>query len=289
MRDYAIITPAHNEARLIPRTIDSVRNQTVRPAAWIIVDDASSDGTADVAATAIADLTFAHVVRVTRPPGRHFGNKVNAFNRGLAALPGVQYAYLGNLDADISLPARYYETVLDRFRDEPELGIGGGMVASQIGGRFVRQEVALDSVAGAVQLFRRECFESIGGYVPMPLGGVDTATEIKARMRGWRVRTFPDLEVREHRQTGSATAGPIASRYKEGRRLRGIGYSAMFFALRCAFRWRETPAVTGSIAALCGFVVSTLKREPLVMPPAEVRFLRAEQRAKVRRLLARSS
>ena len=128
------------------------------------------------------------------------------------------------------------------------------MVSSCIDGRFVSQDVSLDSVAGAVQLFRRECFEDIGGYLALPMGGIDAAAEIMARQCGWKVRTFPDFRVLEHRRTGTATANPLVARIREGRRLHSLGYGFMFFLMRCVRRSMEQPRVVGSLAALYGYL-----------------------------------
>ena len=159
------------------------------------------------------------------------------------------------------------------------------MVHTTVNGSFVSQEVALDSVAGAVQLFRRECFDQVGGYRPLPEGGIDAAAEIAARMHGWCTRTFPDLKVQEHRLTGSATARPLACRIKEGRRMHSLGYSPVFFLVRCFYRVFERPMVIGSFAALYGYARAMFKRNPSALPREMVQFLRSEQHEKLKRLL----
>ncbi len=136
-------------------------------------------------------------------------------------------------------------------------------------------------MAGAVQLFRRECFEGIGGYLVLPNGGIDAAAEILARKCGWKVRTFSRLQVLEHRRTGTATTSPLVARLKEGRRLYSLGYSFVFFAMRCVRRSMEQPRLLGSLAALFGYLSALAKREPIALPPAVVSYLRQEQRGKL--------
>ena len=221
-----------------------------------------------------------------REEGRHFGNKVHAFNEGLARMKDLDFAFVGNLDADITLEASYFAKLLGEFEADPKLGLAGGMVHTTVNGQFVSQEVALDSVAGAVQLFRRRCFEQIGGYRPLPNGGIDAAAEIAARMNGWTTRTFAELPVREHRLTGSTTSSsPLASRIKEGKRMYSLGYGLLFFGLRCLYRCFEQPAFVGSFAALYGYLRSAISRAPRDMSQEEVRFLRSEQRSKLMRSL----
>lgn len=285
MAKIVIITPAHNEEALIVHTAEAMIAQTVRPMRWVIVNDASTDRTRELVEGFAREHSFIEVVNLERAAGRHFGNKVRAFNAGLERVQGFDYEFVGNLDADMSLAPDYFQKLLAQFEANPKLGIGGGMVHTTINGQFVSQEVALDSVAGAVQLFRRKCFEQIGGYRALPLGGIDAAAEIAARMHGWMTRTFPELPAREHRFTGSATASPLKSRLKEGKRLYSLGYSPLFFLVRCLYRFRERPLLLGSLVAYWGYVMSALGRTPIAVTPEMVRFLRAEQHGKLKRLL----
>lgn len=288
MSGYVLITAAHDEAAFVARTCESVLAQTPAPLRWIVVDDASSDGTgAIIERYRAAHPGLIELVRVEREPGRDFRNKVRAFERGLAHARQLPFTYVGNLDADIELPSDYYARMLAHFSNDPGLGIAGGMVHSRIDASYVAQNVALDSVAGAVQLFRRECFEAVGGYLPLRQGGIDAAAEIMARQKGWRVRTFTDIAVFEHRRTGTATARPLAARRREGARFYSLGYQWTFFLARCIRRSLERPRVIGSLTALYGYLVSAVRGDPVVLPRDALEFLRDEQRRKLLRLLGR--
>lgn len=286
---YAIITPAHNEGAFLERTIRSVVAQRVRPTKWVIVNDASTDNTKEIAESFAQEYSFIQVVTIVRSEGRHFGNKVRAFNRGLSELAGIEYNYVGNLDADISMDDDYFELLLNEFSRDTQLGLAGGMVHSRMGNEYVSQNVALDSVAGAVQLFRRQCFDQVGGYLMLPHGGIDAAAEVTARMKGWKVRTFPGLRVLEHRRTGSATARPLAARIKEGHRMLSLGYGPVFFLIRCVYRISEPPFLIGSCAAYLGYISGRLRGEPIMLPRDAVQHLRNEHRRKIRRLVGLSS
>ncbi len=286
---YVVITPAHNEEAFIEKTIHSMISQNVRPLKWIVVNDNSTDHTGEIVEQYLAQHEFLQLINLKRSGERHFGNKVRAFNRGLAEAQVYNYQYIGNLDADISLERDYFERILHEFAKDPNLGIAGGMVSTCIGDKFVSQEVALDSVAGAVQLFRRGCFEQIGGYLVLPQGGIDAAAEIMARMKGWKTRTFPDLRVFEHRRTGTATVSPLVSKIKDGQRFQSLGYGFMFLCLRCMYRLMDQPRIAGSAAILYGYLKSVINRAPIVLPPDVVQYLRAEQRSKLIRFLRRSS
>lgn len=286
MSGYVLITAAHDEDAFIARTCAGVVAQTLRPLRWIVVDDASTDRTAAIVAQCqAAHPGLVELVRVQRAPGRDFRNKVLAFEAGLARARTLPFTHIGNLDADIELPPDYYARMLAFFRNDARLGIAGGMVHSCIAGAYLPQNVAPDSVAGAVQLFRRECFEAIGGYLPLRQGGIDAAAEIMARHRGWRVRTFAEVRVLEHRATGTATANPLAARRREGARLHALGYRFSFFAARCVRRALERPPLIGSLAALASYAGCAVRGEPPVLPRDVVAYLRAEQRRKLLRVL----
>jgi hypothetical protein len=130
-------------------------------------------------------------------------------------------------------------------------------------------------------MFRRECFEEIGGYRALPRGGIDAAAEIAARMKGWTVRTFPDLVVREHRRTGTAATSALSSYVKMGERFRSLGYGFLYLCLRSAYRVSDRPRVLASLATLWGYAASALRGQQPVLPPDMVRSLRAEHRTRV--------
>jgi glycosyltransferase involved in cell wall biosynthesis len=285
MDKYVIITPARDEEAFIEKTIQSIINQTIQPVKWIIVNDNSTDKTGAIVERYAAHNSFIQLISLKQSAERHFGSKVRAFNRGVNETQTLEYQYIGNVDADISLEKDHFERLLGAFAEDSNLGIAGGMVSTNINGQFVSQNVALDSVAGAVQFFRRECFEQIGGYLPLPMGGIDAAAEIMARMKGWKVRTFPGLSVREHRRTGTAKATVLRARLREGRRFYSLGYNWWFFGLRCLYRSMEQPRLIGSGATIVGFALGVLRQEPVVLGPDVVRFLRTEQRLKLLRKL----
>jgi poly-beta-1,6-N-acetyl-D-glucosamine synthase len=284
--DYVLVTAAHNEAANIEATCHSVVNQSVRPRRWIVVDDASTDGThAIVAAFRQKHPDLIELLQVKRAPGRDFRNKANAFALGVQRARTLGSTFIGNLDADISCERTYFESLLARFVGAQQLGIGGGLVCSRVDDRFIAQAIAADSVAGAVQLFRRECFDAVCAYLPLELGGEDAAAEIMARKHGWHTRTFFDLRVREHRRTGTANATPLRARHRDGARLFSLGYGIEFVLARSVRRLSERPRVVGSLATLWGYLNAMARRNPVVLPPDVVAFLRSEQRAKLLELL----
>jgi biofilm PGA synthesis N-glycosyltransferase PgaC len=279
---YVIITPAHNEEAFIENAIDSIVSQTLRPGLWIVVNDGSTDRTGEIVCRYAREYEFIKVINRERPKGRHFGNKASAFRCGARETLGRDYEYIGNVDADISLERTYYERIVHEMERDRSIGIAGGIVFTRVGNKYITEDQTLDSVGGAVQLFRRACYEQIGGYLSLRCGGIDAAAEIMARMKGWRVKKFPENRVYEHRRTGSALTNPLMARVREGQRFQSLGYSFLFYMLRCVYRLGARPVVVGSCASLVGYMLNVVCGRPISLPKEVVGYLRCEQREKIR-------
>jgi glycosyltransferase involved in cell wall biosynthesis len=282
---YVLITPARNEEAFLGDTIQGVLSQTVPPARWVIVDDRSTDRTAEIVKGFLPAHPFMRLLSLSGDVSRSFGKKASAFNAGIELLEGIEYSFLGNLDADMKLPPGYYESVLGEFERDPSLGVGGGTVFTLAGGMPVRLDAAADSVPGAVQLFRKECFRDIGGkYLLLEQGGIDAAAEVMARMRGWSVRQLPGVAAQEQRRMGTAADGDLAAKYKEGTRFHSLGYGTLYYLVRAVYKMRFKPRVIGSLVAVAGFLVARFTAQPISLPSEVVAYLQAEQKLKLRAL-----
>lgn len=282
---YALITPARNEEQTLRETIAAVAAQTVLPARWVIVDDGSTDRTAEIAAQAAAVHPWIRLVQ--RPPRkeRHFAGKVHAVNAGLAALADVPYEIVGNLDADVSFEPDYMAFLLDRFAAQPRLGVAGTPF-TQDGYDSLRDSFeGPNYVAGPCQLFRRGCFAEIGGYVANPAGGVDWIAVMTARMKGWEVRAFPEKRFHHHRTMGTAERGPVAAQFAYGQKDYYLGGSPVWQLFRVTFRLPKKPLVLGGLALLAGYGWAALRRVPRPVSPELMRFHRADQMRKLRHIL----
>src|ERR1700674_2023700 len=122
---YVLITPARNEAAFIELTIKSVVGQTFRPAKWAIVSDGSTDGTDDIVNKYAAEHAWIELVRMPERKERNFAGKAYAFNAGYAKLKELDYDVIGNLDADITFDEEYFEFLIQKFAENPQLGVAG--------------------------------------------------------------------------------------------------------------------------------------------------------------------
>jgi glycosyltransferase involved in cell wall biosynthesis len=284
---YIILTAANNEGRYIGRTIESVVSQTLLPAKWIIVSDASTDKTDEVVRQYCAKHPFIRFVRVESRGQRGVIRKVNALSVGLKQLHNEYYRFVANVDADVILARDYFSTLLQKFLDDPRLGIAGGLVYEESRGVLKqRRSNSVRSVAGAAQIIRRECFESIGGYQPLKYGGEDWCAEISARMNGWKVSPFPDLMIRHLRPTGGAQP-TVPHRFREGKMDFSLGSHPAFEMLKCVRRISEPPLGIGALARLSGFLCCYVLREPRLAPKHVCDFLRNEQKDRLKLLFTK--
>jgi poly-beta-1,6-N-acetyl-D-glucosamine synthase len=279
---YVILTAAYNEEENIGKTIESVLAQTLLPKLWVIVSDGSTDGTDKIVQQYAEKNGFIRFLRRSRTPGHNFGAKVRALQSGMASLAGVEYHYIGNMDADLTIEPSYFENLIERFNGNPRLGIAGGFVFEEYGGVFrSRRSNRTYSVAHAGQLVRRECYEAIVGYTVLEYGGEDWHAQTNARMKGWEARAFPELPIYHHRHTGEGDV-LIRHRFRQGRMDHSFGSDPLFEILKCLERLPERPFVIGGMARLLGFAWSYLCDEKRPVSDQFVAFLRNEQRVKLR-------
>jgi glycosyltransferase involved in cell wall biosynthesis len=280
--EYCLMTAAYNEEENIVRTIDSVLSQTLLPKRWVIVSDGSVDRTDEIVNTYADKHDFIRFLRMKRAPGRSFGRKVLALRAGCELLGDLKFDFIGNLDADVSVEATYFEDLMARFESNPSLGIVGGFVCEQSDGEFrSRRANRVHSVAHAAQLVRRECYEAIGGYAVLEYGGEDWYAQVSAQIKGWTVAAYPELKILHHRHTGEAD-NLVRHKFRQGRMDYSFGSDALFEVLKCLQRVPEKPFIIGSSARLMGFFWSYIRRDQRPVSDEFVAFLRKEQKQKIR-------
>jgi biofilm PGA synthesis N-glycosyltransferase PgaC len=273
---YVIVTPVRDEEATIGRTIASVTAQTVPPCEWVVVSDGSTDATDTMVAMAARRHPWIRLLRLDARPGRCFAAVVHNMLRGIGHLVCGDYRYIGLLDADVRFQADYFERLISCFEADPALGLAGGVVIDpgMPRGRIPRN---LRDVPGAVQFFRRECFESIGGLIPIPEGGWDGMTCAMARMRGYETRLCTDLVVDHLKPRNISQGGAVRRKWQMGVRDHAAGYHPLFETLKCLGRLGDAPFVIGAAAWWTGYMTAMLVRRPRVIPRVLVDHIRREQ------------
>lgn len=283
---YVILTAAYNEERYIELTLRSVTSQTLPPLRWVIVSDGSTDRTDDIVRSYCANHPFITLIRQDIDEPRGVPRKAKALKLAYEQLLSLDYEFIGNLDADVSFQPNYFKSLLQRFEQNPSLGISGGLIQEEQNGEFRdRVSNSVRSVAHAAQVVRRDCYEAIGGYKPLKYGGEDWCAEINARMRGWTVRAWPDLKMMHHRRTGGADRA-LRHCFREGMMDFSVGSLLAFELIKCARRIRERPSVIGAATRLAGFCWSYLSKHPRLVSAEFIAFLRNEQKQRLRYLFS---
>ncbi|KPJ98416.1 MAG: glycosyl transferase [Nitrospira bacterium SG8_35_4] len=283
---YVLVTPARNEAALIEQTIKSVIRQTLLPVKWVIVSDGSTDGTDEIVKKYESEYEWINLLRMPERTERQFAGKAYAFNAGYSAVSDLNFDIIGNLDADITFDKEYFSFLLGKFAQDPELGVAGTP--------FTEEDVAydyrftnIDHVSGACQLFRRKCFESVGGYVPLNVGGIDLVAVTTARMRGWKTRTFTEKTCEHHRKIGSSgnvfQKAPFSSGYHDY--LMGVDPVWQFF--RSIYQLSNRPFFIKGCALFSGYLWAVLRRAERPVSREFIEFRKKENRGRLKQFFMR--
>ena len=203
---YILLTAAKNEEACIAEVIQLVVRQTVKPVAWFIMDDGSSDRTAMIVKSFAGKYPFINLQSAEACGGRNFGSQYKAVMAAYDLARTQAFDFVAVQDADQG-PERedYYELILQEFRRNPRLGMASGCLYERWRSNWeCRQSNSDDAVTGGTAMFRRTAFDEIGGYTPLYYGGSDTLAQFELERAGWEILTRPDLHIYHYRPTCSA-------------------------------------------------------------------------------------
>ena len=282
---YVLITPARNEAAFVAKTLESMVHQTVQPLKWVIVDDGSTDGTAEIIRPYLAQYPWIELVQMGQGRGRSFAAKVQAFNAGYERVKGLEYEIVGNLDADLSFDVDYLEFLLGKFAADADLGVAGTVFKED---GYSSEQQSFEGhyhVAGGCQLFRKTCFEAVGGFVPNPAGGVDWVAVTTARMKGWKTRSFREKSFFHHRHLGMANRNPLSAAFSYGEKDYYLGGHPVWELFRVAFRATRPPYLLGGFALGLGYGWAMVRRMKRAISRELMTFHRREQMRKLNIIL----
>jgi glycosyltransferase involved in cell wall biosynthesis len=281
---YVLITPAHNEEKFIRKTLESMAGQTALPERWVVVDDGSTDGTAQIVGEYVRRFPWIDLVRRPQRRDRSFAGKVHAFNAGRDRISSLPFDVIGNLDADLSFDPDYLEFLLRKFSEDPKLGVAGTPFTED-GGYDTAQDSfeGENHVAGGCQLFRRQCFEDVGGYISNPAGGIDWIAVTTARMKGWRTRSFPQKRFHHYRTLGTAGRSDLAASFSYGEKDYYLGGSPVWQIFRVVYRAAKRPV--DGVGMFAGYSWAALRRINRPVSPELMRFHRREQMKKLKAIL----
>jgi glycosyltransferase involved in cell wall biosynthesis len=285
---YVVVTPARDEEAYIRQTLESMAAQTRLPLRWVIVSDGSTDRTDEVVDDYRRGRDWIELLRMPGRRERSFAAKVRCFDRGFDRVRGLPFDLVASLDADVSFDPGYFEFLVGKFAENPRLGVAGTPFVE--GHRhYDYRFTSIEHVSGACQVFRRECFEEIGGYVPIAGGGIDWAAVTTARMKGWQTRTFTEKTCQHLRPMGTGSRRRLSASFHHGQKDYVLGGHPVWQMFRGVHQMTRPPYLLGGMSLLAGYGWALLRRAERPVPADLVRFHRAEQMARLRKLLGRPS
>jgi glycosyltransferase involved in cell wall biosynthesis len=262
--------------------------QTRPPMRWVVVSDGSTDRTDEIVGEYANRTDWIEFVRLPSGRDRTFAAKVQAFNAGLEKLRHLSFDVVGNLDADISFEPDYFEFLLTKFDENPRLGVAGTPFVEN-GTHYDYRFTNIEHVSGACQLFRTECFEQIGGYVPIEGGGIDWTAVTTARMMGWQTRTFVERTCTHHRPIGTGSSkGQVQALFRHGQKDYALGGHPLWQLFRGVYRMTQRPVLVGGGALLAGYLWALAAGRQRPISRELVRFNRTEQLTRLKAIVLRA-
>lgn len=283
---YILITPARNEEAFIEKALASMVAQKVLPERWVIVDDGSTDSTAELAENYARRFSWIEVIHRPQRLDHSFAGKVHAFNAGLERVRALEFEVIGNLDADLSFEPDYLAFLMRKFSEDQKLGVAGTPFTEDGGYDTAKDSFEGENyVAGGCQLFRYRCFQEIGGYVPNRAGGVDWIAVMTARMKGWKVQSFPEKRFHHHRTLGTAEKNILGAIFAYGERAYYLGGSPIWNFFRGMYRMTQKPFLLGGLALISGYCWAAVRRTKRPVSREMIRFHRRDQMRKLKTIL----
>lgn len=281
---YVLITTARNEEQYLGETIESVIHQTVLPIKWVIVSDGSTDKTEAIVKKYLPGHPWMDLVVRPKRAERSFSGKADAFNQACERVNNLNYDYIGNLDADVSFEEDYFEYLLGELARDPELGVAG---TDYVEGEFHSYRdsyISENHVNGQIQMFRRTCFTEIGGYLPIPYGGIDWVAVTTARMKGWKTRSFSDHTFNHLRRMGTEGTNVFGARFHYGKKDYFLGGHPLWQIFRSTFQITKKPYFLGGTMLFLGYIWgwAFMKKQ---IPEDLEKFHRSEQIKRLREIL----
>jgi glycosyltransferase involved in cell wall biosynthesis len=268
---YYIVIPSYNEEALISLTLQSLISQTVLPSKIVVVNDNSTDRTAEVVLDFAKDNPFITLVNKTSETIHLPGSKViQAFQKGFETLD-EDYDLIVKIDADLIFPSNYFETIIKHFESDDQIGMAGGFCYIEKNGDWILENLTdKDHIRGALKAYRKKTFQQIGGLKPAM--GWDTVDELLCKYYNWKVVTDSSLHVKHLKPTG-ANYNKTA-RYKQGEAFYTLGYGFWITAIASAklAMMKKKPLLF--LDYIKGFWKAKSANTPLLVTKEQARFIK---------------
>jgi glycosyltransferase involved in cell wall biosynthesis len=276
---YYVVIPAHNEAKFIAQTLQSLLNQTQVPDKIVVVNDHSTDETENIVISFVEGNSTLRLINNFSDATHLPGSKViHAFQKGLETLD-QDYDFIVKLDADLILPATYFETIISLFKEDEAIGMAGGFAYIEQNGAWILENLTdKDHIRGAFKAYRKKCFQQIGGLKPAM--GWDTVDELLAKFYGWKVVTDETLHVKHLKPTG-ANYNKTA-RFKQGEAFYSLGYGFLITTIASAKLAMRKKKPLLFLDYIRGFCQAKFTKKPLLVSKEQARFIRHYRWTKIK-------
>ena len=270
---YAIVTPVKDEEQFFPKTIKSILDQEVKPQKWIIVNDGSTDRTKEIVTSVEKDVDWIEAIHLESGRKRKPGGE-SLIDVGIQTLNLNDYEFFVRMDGDLAFDGNYFKSLFGHFEENTKLGIASGVCYAPKNGGFKEESHPRFHTRGPLKTYRMQCFFDIEGLEPGL--GWDSVDEIKANMRGWQTRSFPELKIMHLRKTQTAS-GVFQGMRNVGITDHYLCYHPIFMVLKCIRHMTKPPYVLAGAHMLAGFIGGYLKNSRRIKDPEFIKYIRIQQ------------
>ena len=266
-----VIIPVFNEQDFIKKSVESLIDQTIKPAEVIYVNDNSTDNSKNIIKNLIGKCEWIRVIDHKSFQEHVPGSKViEAFNFGLKNLE-TQFDIICKFDGDIILPKNYIEKIIEIFNEKEKVGIAGGNLYVQKNGKWIYENIAAKThVRGPIKAYRAECFNDINALKSSI--GWDTVDVLLAQKKGWLIYTDKKLIVKHLKPTGQKYS--LHSKILQGESLYKMRFGFILSILSLLKSSLNNYSLSRLFFGLIGYCVSFLKRKPFIVTVEEGVFIR---------------
>lgn len=279
MKIYIII-PAHNEAKHIAKTLDSLLSQSLNATKILVVDDSSTDETPHILKKYSEMYEAVSFFTKSSVAGHKPGSKVvDAFNYGLQQLD-ANYDIICKYDADLIFPSNYLESIVGTFQQSSKTGMVGGFCYIEKSGEWVLENLTnKDHIRGALKAYSKDCFHKIGGLKSAM--GWDTVDEILTKFNNLDIVTIENLKVKHLKPTGNSYVRKAGLKQGEAfYRMRYGKILTQIAAAKLAFKKKD---FTYFFDCLNGYKLAKKNKVPFLLSEEEGEFLRTLRKDGIRK------
>ena len=266
-----IIIPVFNEQDFIKKSVESLINQTIKPAEVIYVNDNSTDNSKNIIKNLIVKCKWIRVIDHKSFQEHVPGSKViEAFNFGLKNLE-TQFDIICKFDGDIILPKNNIEKIIEIFNEKEKVGIAGGNLYVQKNGKWIYENIAAKThVRGPIKAYRVDCFNDINALKSSI--GWDTVDVLLAQKKGWLIYTDKNLIVKHLKPTGQKYS--LHSKILQGESLYKMRFGFILSILSLLKSSLNNYSLSRLFFGIIGYCVSFLKQKPFIVTDEEGVYIR---------------